>query len=332
METKTRINPDTGVHEIEGALGWKPLLNDDGEQVRTNPDTGVRETQGTLGWVSDREDDGDARRVNPETGVREKEGLLGWKSDQNDDGDAVRINPETGIHEKQGVFGWTAALDDRGRRTRVNPESGEIEAEGFMGFKSAKTRASSTQDETRNESRGESDSGDYGWIVKLILIVTLFIFAVLFVAIGLLVCLPTTVIVLLAGLVSVSIRSSKYVSLAEGKPVDHEALREATNVRWLLMTMWILLVGSLAYIIISSIPRISQHEPNGKATQIFFLVGTSIGTLVAGYFVQMILTQYAAWVWRKTYCTALKKLSPEIDTKQCMSELKHVLQPSLRRG
>jgi len=60
METKTRINPDTGVHEIEGALGWKPLLNDDGEQVRTNLSVHLfwrtrnrlksQPTQGSNGW------------------------------------------------------------------------------------------------------------------------------------------------------------------------------------------------------------------------------------------------------------------------------------------
>ena len=127
-----RINPDTGVNEEMGLLGWREKTNDSGNAERVNPDTGVSEERGLFGWRENSNESGIAERVNLNTGVSEERGLFGWREKSNDSGNAERVNRGTGVVEERGLFWWREKTNDQGNAERVNRGTGVVEERGLF--------------------------------------------------------------------------------------------------------------------------------------------------------------------------------------------------------
>lgn len=105
-----RINPETGVIQEEGLLGWRDT------DRRVDPETGNLQKEGLIGW-------GDSdQRIDQESGVLQEEGLIGYRDTD------VRIDPETGIIQKQGLLGW------QDTDVRIDPETGRRQKQGLLGW------------------------------------------------------------------------------------------------------------------------------------------------------------------------------------------------------
>ena len=105
-----RVNPETGVVQEEGLLGWRDT------DRRVDPESGRLQTQGFLGWQ-----DTDTR-IDQESGRVQEEGLLGFTDTD------VRIHPETGVIQKMGLLGW------QDTDQRIHPQSGRRQKQGLLGW------------------------------------------------------------------------------------------------------------------------------------------------------------------------------------------------------
>lgn len=106
----TRIDPDTGVIQEEGYLGYTDT------DTRIDPETGNIQKQGIFGWT-----DTDTK-VDQETGNIQKKGLLGYNDTE------TRIDPDTGVIQKKGLLGWVDTEE------RINPETGKHQKKGMLGW------------------------------------------------------------------------------------------------------------------------------------------------------------------------------------------------------
>jgi hypothetical protein len=105
-----RINPETGVIQEEGLLGWQDT------DRRVNPETGRVQEKGLIGW-----DDTDVR-IDQESGVIQEEGLVGFRDTE------TRINPESGVIQEEGLLGWNDTEE------RIDPKTGKRQKRGLIGW------------------------------------------------------------------------------------------------------------------------------------------------------------------------------------------------------
>jgi hypothetical protein len=127
-----RINPETGVQEELGILGWHEKTNESGNAERVNPNTGVKEERGLFGWNEKINENNRTERVNPGTGVKEERGLFGWNEKSNENDRTERVNPGTGVKEERGLFGWNEKTNESGSTERINPQTGVAEERGLF--------------------------------------------------------------------------------------------------------------------------------------------------------------------------------------------------------